>query len=231
MGGHQWGDVNIDFILTMLSEASKAGGLNPEEIRSKRHVADHMNGWPRPDQIPIIKNLGMLTGGTNMYIHGGSAVWMKEYGEQSAEWIVPRGGLVKAGGGSGIEIDKPIELTAYNTFLDLLWMIQRKGQDGKVYAPDQKISRELALKTATIWGSYYLLKENVLGSLEPGKFADFLVLDKDYLTVPEDQIDKIKILMTMVGGKTVHLVPSLAKELGKQPIGAAVELGGVEGKW
>jgi predicted amidohydrolase YtcJ len=231
MAGHQWGDAGMDMILTMIKQASKEGGLTPEQIRSKRHVADHMNGWPRPDQIPILKELGMITGGTNMYISGGSAMWLKEYGEQSVEWVVPRGALVKAGVMSGIELDKPIELTDQNTFIDLYWEIQRKGQDGKIYAPDQQISRELALKTATIWGAYYLLKEKQLGSLEKGSFADFLVLDRDYLTIPQDDIPNIRILMTAVGGKVVHLVPSLAKELGKRPAGAAVELGGVEGKW
>ncbi len=61
------------------------------------------------------------------------------------------------------------------------WAISWKAQDGKVYLPSERISREEALKTATIWGAYYVLKENLLGSLEAGKFADFLVLDKDYL--------------------------------------------------
>ena len=97
--------------------------------------------------------------------------------------------------------------------------------------PRCTISREIALKTGTIWGSYYVLKEDVLGSLEPGKFADFLVLDRDYLTIPEEQIEEIRILMTAVGGKIVHLVPSLAKELGMQPTGAQVELGGPAAKY
>jgi len=82
------------------------------------------------------------------------------------------------------------------------------------------------LKTATIWPANYVLKEKALGSLEAGKFADLLVLDKDYLTVPEEQIPNIRIFMTLVGGKIEHLVPSLARELGMQPRGAAVELGG-----
>ncbi len=231
VAGHQWGDAGIDMILTMIKQASKEGGMTPEQIRARRHVADHMNGWPRPDQIPIMKELGLIAGGTNMYINGGSAMWMKEYGEQSVEWVVPRGGLVKANVMSGIELDKPIELTDQNTFIDLYWSIQRKGQDGKVYAPDQKISREQALKTATIWGAYYLLKENQIGSLTKGSFADYLVLDRDYLTIPEDDIPNTRILMTSVGGKVVHLVPSMAKELGRKTAGAAVLLGGVEGKW
>jgi predicted amidohydrolase YtcJ len=230
MAGHQWGDVGIDFILTMLKQASLEGGMTPEQIRARRHVADHMNGWPRQDQIPIIKDLGMITGGSNMYIHQSQA-WMKEYGEQSAEWIVPRGGLVKAGVMNGIEVDKPIEFVDQNVFIELAWPIIRTAQDGKTYAPDQKISREISLKSATIWGANYMLREKVLGSLERGKWADFLVLDRDYLTIPEAEIEKIHILMTMIDGKVVHLVPSLAKELGKQPAGPAVKYGAIESTW
>jgi hypothetical protein len=57
------------------------------------------------------------------------------------------------------------------------------------------------------------------------------VLDRDYLTVPEDQIGSTRILMTALGGKVVHLVPSLAKELGMPPRGAMVELGGPGANW
>ncbi|MCZ6750770.1 MAG: amidohydrolase family protein [Acidobacteria bacterium] len=226
LAGHQWGDVPIEKMMDMIEQASKEGGFTPEEIRARRHAADHMNGWPRPDQIPRMKELGMIGGGTNLYIYEDSPRWMRDYGEKAVEMVVPRNGLAQAGIMSGIEIDKPIELTDLTAFAPLSWAITRKAQDGNVYAPQQRLSRELALKTATIWGAYYVLKENVLGSLEPGKFADFLVLDKDYLTIPEDQIETIRVLMTVVGDEVVHLVPSLAQELGIEPRGAEVELGG-----
>ena len=71
----------------------------------------------------------------------------------------------------------------------------------------------------------------MLGSIEPGKWADLAVLDRDYLTVPVDDIPKIRVMMTMVGGKVVHLVPSLARENGMQPTGAQVELGGPAAQW
>jgi predicted amidohydrolase YtcJ len=231
IGSHQTGDVDIDNIMTLVEEASKAGGLSPEQIRARRHTADHMHAWPRPDQIPRLKNLGMITGGTERFIALDSPYLLRDYGEKVLEWVVPRGSLVRSQIMSGIEIDKPYELVEANAFTDLYWAISRKAYDGKVYAPDQKISREIALKTATIWPAHYVLRENLIGSLAPGKFADLLVLDKDYLTIPEADIPSIRILGTMVGGKVEHLVPSMAKEWGMSPRGAAVELGGYPAKY
>jgi predicted amidohydrolase YtcJ len=233
IGSHQFGDVDIDNILNLLQQASKEAGFTPEEIRAKRHSADHMQGWPRPDQVPIIRDLGMIVGGTNLYIHQDAPRWLRDYGEKALEMVVPRKRMIENGVMNGIEMDKPYEASeaGENAFTYLSWAITRKAQDGKVYLPEQRISREQALKTATIWGAHYVLKENELGSLQPGRFADFLVLDKDYLSVPEDQIPSIRILMTAVGGKIVHLVPSLAKELGTQPRGAMVELGGPGANW
>lgn len=227
IGSHQMGDGEIDLIMDMIEEASKEGKLTPSEIRARRHTADHMAAWPRPDQIPRLKALGMITGGTERNIVLNTPVLVKNYGEKTAEWVVPRASMVKNQIMSGIELDKPYELVGANVFNDLYWAITRKAGDGKVYVPDQKITRELALKTGTVWPANYVLKEKVLGSLQPGKFADLLVLDKDYLTVPEEQIPDIRILMTLVGGKVAHLVPSLARELGLPTAGAAVELGGV----
>jgi predicted amidohydrolase YtcJ len=62
----------------------------------------------------------------------------------------------------------------------------------------------IALKTGTVWAAEYVEREKVLGSLEPGKYADLLVLNNDYFTVPEREIRKIKPLLTMVGGKIVY---------------------------
>jgi len=233
IGSHQFGDVDIDHILHLITAASREGGLTPEEIRSKRHTADHMQGWPRPDQVPTLAALGMIVGGSSLFIYQDSPRWMRDYGESSLHMVVPRQSVMKAGVMTGMEMDKPYEASpaGENVFTDMYWSITRKAQDGKVYLPDERVSREQALKVGTIFGAYYVLKEDVLGSLEPGKFADYLVLDKDYLTIPEDQIPTIRILMTSVGDKIVHLVPSLGQELGMAPRGAAVELGGPQARY
>jgi predicted amidohydrolase YtcJ len=61
-----------------------------------------------------------------------------------------------------------------------------------------------ALRAVTAMAAYINFNEKKVGSLEPGKLADLVVLDRDYLTCPEDEIRHIKVLRTMVGGKTVY---------------------------
>ncbi len=70
--------------------------------------------------------------------------------------------------------------------------------------PSKEITREEALRLYTINGAILMQWDDAIGSLEEGKFADLVVLDKDIMTVPVDEIRDTKVLMTMVGGKVVH---------------------------
>jgi hypothetical protein len=90
-----------------------------------------------------------------------------------------------------------------NPFLAFHWYVTRATADGKVYGADQKISREDALKLNTINGAYLTFEENVKGSIEPGKLADFVILNQDLMTVPDDQILATHALATYLGGKEV----------------------------
>jgi predicted amidohydrolase YtcJ len=66
------------------------------------------------------------------------------------------------------------------------------------------ITREEALIAHTRSNSYFVMHENDLGSIQPGKLADLVVMDRDYLTIPGDQIKEIKPVMTMIGGKVAY---------------------------
>ena len=72
---------------------------------------------------------------------------------------------------------------------------------------------------ATIWASEYVLRPKQIGTLESEKWADFLIRNQDYFTVPEDQIRTVRPLMTVVGGKPAFLDAAFARELGIQPVG------------
>jgi predicted amidohydrolase YtcJ len=92
-----------------------------------------------------------------------------------------------------------------------LWVfyhfVTRDTISGGVLGPDQKITRQEALKAQTINNAYTTFEEKTKGSIESGKFADLVVLDEDIMAAPEKSIESMKILMTMVGGKIVYQRP------------------------
>ena len=94
-------------------------------------------------------------------------------------------------------------VTPSNPFYTLWWAVTGKMIGGKQVLK-QTITREEALIAHTRSNAPFLFQESNLGSLAPGKYADLLVLDRDYLTVPEDEIKDIKPVLTMVGGKIVY---------------------------
>jgi predicted amidohydrolase YtcJ len=95
-------------------------------------------------------------------------------------------------------------------------MIARKTDRGQVIYPEEKITRAEALKTHTIWGAYMQFAEKDKGSVETGKLADFVVIDRDYLTCPEDQIKDIRAEMTIVGGRVAAEPPMPASPPGRR---------------
>jgi predicted amidohydrolase YtcJ len=94
-------------------------------------------------------------------------------------------------------------VTTSNPFYTLAFAVTGKMIGGK-QVNRQTITREEALIAHTRSNAYIVFQEANLGSIRPGKYADLLVLDRDYLTVPADEIKDIKPLMTMVGGRIVY---------------------------
>lgn len=90
----------------------------------------------------------------------------------------------------------------YQPFITLGWVVSGKSINGKTVI-EEPVSREEALIAHTRSNAYMMFKEDDLGTLEVGKLADLVVLDRDYMSVPEDEIFTIQPLMTMVGGRIV----------------------------
>jgi len=83
-----------------------------------------------------------------------------------------------------------------------IWcLIKRENMYGKVHTPDQCLTPLEALRVFTLWGAYGFFDEGVKGSLEPGKLADFCILDRDFLNVEVDAIRETKVDVTVVGGE------------------------------
>ena len=92
----------------------------------------------------------------------------------------------------------------YSPFLAIETMLTRRARwTNEVIHPEQCVTREEAIRFYTNWNAWLLHRENRIGSLEPGKYADFVLLDRDILTCPVDEIARITPLETWVDGKPV----------------------------
>lgn len=219
---HTGGDKDIDYLMDAIELTSKEAGLTLEGIRAKRHAFDHASGAPRPDQIPRIKRLGMMVSMINTTLwetHRGAVARAVDYGVEYSRWIIPRKSVTDAGIMSTMEIDRPLPHKIFTLIKAGITRYHEKAQ--RTFAPEEGTDRVNQLKALTTWAAYYVLRENLLGSLESGKLADFIVLDQDYLTIPVADIPKIRVLMTVVGGRTIHLMPELAQEIGMPAVGPA----------
>jgi len=140
------------------------------------------------------------------------------YGDKVANtFLSPVKSLIDAGARVVFESDS-------NSYLwdDMETVITRKDEKGRVWGPQDRVDRPTALRMITSWAADYVLRGDQFGTLETGKLADFVVLDKDYLTIPEEQIHTIQPQLTIFDGKPVFVHSSFAEEYNFHPSGALV---------
>ena len=212
---HAYGDKAVDYVMDIMQQVIEENpDITLETMRSMRVTADHCGFYPRKSQLPRMKALGMILscGGTTI---NRSAPWLAIYGEQYADRIAPIKSIIEAGVMPTAETELRVESGEGPTFYaQVIPLVTRKNLRGEVIAPEEAIDRVTLLKMSTVWPSYYVLKEDEIGTLEPGKFADFVVFNKDYFTVPVEEIPTVFPLMTVLGGKTIVLREEFARELG-----------------
>ena len=217
VAGHNYGDLSADHYMDAIEEAmEKSPEITLDYIRSLRLSMDHGGLYPRPDQLPRIKNLGMMLGMGSAALSR-SLPWIQKYGfEKYQGWVMP----TKRALDYGIKVAWEGEGGVSNGLFSLMTpFITRKNRQGLIIAADQAVDRNTVLKMATAWGSEYMMKEDELGSLELGKSADLLVLNQDWFTVPEEDLDRTYPLLTVMGGEIRYLRDEFAQELGMEPVG------------
>jgi predicted amidohydrolase YtcJ len=161
---------------------------------------------PSAEHLATMRRLGLQTSIQNVPELQGSA--MDAYwGEARAQRAVPLRSILDAGIMSGGGCDAP---AAPSSALGCMqWLVTRECLDGKVRGSDQAITPDEALRMYTIDSARTQFRENEIGSIEPGKFADLVVLDGDPLTVQPSRIGSITVLGTLLSGRAVYNPNSL----------------------
>ena len=194
---HAVGDAAIDEALDAFEYAN-----SQTPITGRRWMIDHafLLG---PQHYARVRRLGLIINSQYMHNYELGALILKAWkrpladrSEPYAEWL--RNGIMFAGGSDG-----PISYYA-EPLLEIFGEVTRGTQWGGRLGPNQGISREAAIRSVTINGAYTTFEEKVKGSIEPGKYADFVVLSGDILKVPAEKIRGLKVLATVLGGRTVY---------------------------
>jgi predicted amidohydrolase YtcJ len=175
-------------------------GINKERpIKGLRWSFSHLDQVSEA-QLERMKKLGMTAQIHSRPLIQG-ALMHKVHGDKA--WDMPPFRRIQDSGihwGLGSDATA---VTTSNPFYTLSLAVTGRMVGGRE-VNRQTVSREEALIAHTRSNALFLFQEGNLGSLAPGRYADLLVLDRDYLTVPADEIKDIKPLITMVGGKIVH---------------------------
>jgi predicted amidohydrolase YtcJ len=189
------GDAMIDYILDILERANAVCSL-----KDRRWVMSQVV-YPKPRHHQRLKDLGIVL--TPMWHHYYYYPAVAAYHSQAiAQTMDPFRELLEAGVKMGLGSD--VSQIPLNYFVAIYFLHTRNTWKWGAVNPEQAISREQALRLLTINNAFLSFEEKVKGSIEPGKLADLLVLSDDLMTVPVENIKRIRSLLTMVGGKVVH---------------------------
>ena len=192
---HANGDVTIDMVLKAY-ESVLAKFPRPDV----RHRIEHCS-LVNPDLIRRLKASGTIPTPFWTYAHYHGEKW-KEYGPEKMQWMFAHKSFLDAGimvPGASDYGPGPFE-----PLMAIQSMVTRKDFNGNVWGPRQKVSVDEALTIATINGAYASHEEHLKGSITAGKLADFVMLEKDPREVNPDEIKDIRIVRTVVGGKTMY---------------------------
>ncbi|MCE9529319.1 MAG: amidohydrolase family protein, partial [Planctomycetales bacterium] len=202
---HSVGDGAVTNLVDAYEEVNKS-----TPVRDTRPCITHCN-FMTAEAIDRMAKLGVNADIQPAWLYLDSRTLHAQFGEDRTRYFQPLHTLfekkVIAGGGSDHmqKIGSLRSVNPYNPFLAMWTTITRQARwyDGKMH-PEEALTREQAIRFYTMNNAYILFLDKEVGSLEVGKQADLIVLDRDLLACPVDDIKETKVLKTWLAGKLVH---------------------------
>jgi len=166
------------------------------DLRWRIEHAQHID----PLDVPRFKELGVIASMQGVHTISDGPWVAKRLGEERARRTsYPWRSLLDAGAVVTNGTDTPVE--DVDPIMSFYGSVTRKTRDGVVFVPEQRVTREEGLRAYTLNNAYAAFEEKEKGSLTPGKLADIVVLSKNIMTVPDDEIPSARVDLTILGGK------------------------------
>jgi predicted amidohydrolase YtcJ len=177
-------------------------------IRDRRFCITHAN-FPSQRNLELCKRLGVCADVQPAWLWKDGTTLLKVLGPERMRWFQPYKTWLEyttIGGGSDhmIKTDSMEAINPWNPWLGMAVALARVTERGTLLTPNERLTREQALRLYTINNAFLNHEEKEKGSLEVGKLADLIVIDRDYLACPLGEILETKVVYTIVGGKVVY---------------------------
>jgi len=201
---HANGEAASDLLIASIDAATKKYGAG-----DRRPVLIH-GQFLREDQVDSLKKLNIFPSLFPMHtFYWGD--WHREHtvGPELADNISPTGWCVKRGMKFSSHHDAPVAFPDSMRVLDAT--VTRRSRSGDIIGPAQRVDVMTSLKAMTIWPAWQHFEEDAKGSIEVGKLADFVILDKDPTAVDPETLDQIKVTETIKEGVTVFKLSDTKK--------------------
>lgn len=193
---HAIGDRAIDQVLDSYAAVIKQLGLKDPRFRIV-HA-----GISTPAVQKRMRELDVIIDGNPPFVYWIGS-WFAKYGPERVRWSYPAKSYIENGiiESAGSDVD----VTPISPWWGIWAAVERKElQTGQVLAPEERLTIREALRLYTLNGAYAGFEEAKSGSLAPGKLADFIVVDRDVLSVPSEQLKDVQVLETYVGGTMIY---------------------------
>ncbi len=204
MTAHCTGGGGVDLMLDAFEQVNRT-----VEVPPLRFSIIHGNFFT-PLSMQRCRKLGVIADAQPAWFYEDADAMLKILGPERIRTFHPyrslleTGVVVSAGSDHMVKLDDKESINPYCPWLAIWSMVTRKTRRGTLIVPEEAITREQALRCYTINNAFASFEEDIKGSIEPGKLADMVVLEQDYLNCPADQIKDITVEMTLVGGKVVY---------------------------
>ena len=195
MGIHAIGDAAIVMVVNILADA-----LEDNPRQDHRHYLNHFSMRPPELTMELMAEHQIhITQQPNFtYTLEG------RYVDNLDGWRLQHNNPLRSPMDYGLKVAISSDILPIGPMVGIYAAVTRKGMTGTIYGADEAITREEAIRAYTETGAYLNFEEDFKGTLEPGKFADMIVLSDDILTIADEEIMNIEILSTYVDGELVY---------------------------